>query len=57
MHEKPDSRMLSLLKGILIPCLLSCLWPVNVFAASGPIAGHVAKVCACPWLSFGVAAS
>ncbi len=33
--------MLSLLKVILIPCLLSCLWPVNVFAASGPITVNV----------------
>lgn len=33
--------MLSMLKVILIPCLLSCLWPVNVFAASGPITVNV----------------
>jgi hypothetical protein len=33
--------MHSLLKAILIPCLLSCLWLVNAFAESGPITLNV----------------
>jgi hypothetical protein len=41
MHEKADSCMYSLFRVILIPCLLSCLWPANAFAASGPITINV----------------